>query len=308
MMQPTVSICIPTFVRPSFLKRLLDSIHIQTFTDFEVVISDDSPDSSVFDLVKQLSYRFCIRYHKNSHSLGTPKNWAQAMQLASGKWIKLMHDDDWFTDQYSLERYITSISLDIDVIFSGYAVYNESSQTSVQKTIHSNQFCVLQRHPYRLFAENKLGPPSVVLFRREMLERYDDNLKWLVDLEAYIRMLKHYNCRYITHPLITMGVSPSQVTQSCLLNPYVEIPEILYFYSKHGDDSMKTWLVYDVWWRLIRNLSIRSIDQFMKYSNGQFAPNFILRIIKLQSRIPLAVLRIGFFSKLIMLFSFHFNR
>ena len=39
-----ISICIPAYKHPDFLKRLLDSISIQSFRDFEVIISDDSPD------------------------------------------------------------------------------------------------------------------------------------------------------------------------------------------------------------------------------------------------------------------------
>jgi len=286
----------------------LDSIRIQTFTDFEVVISDDSADASVYHLVHQLPYPFSVRYYRNEQALGTPRNWAQAIELASGKWIKLMHDDDWFTDQYSLARFIASISVGTDVLFSGYRVFDEASKVITDKTLNLTQFKELQRNPYRLFAENKIGPPSVVLFSSHMLDRYDVNLKWLVDLEAYIRMIKSYSCRYISYPLITMGTSDSQVTKSCRLNPAVEIPEVLYFYNKHGSSSTQTWIVYDAWWRLIRNLSIRSVDQFVKYSNGQIVPDFILRIIKLQSHIPLSMLRRGLISKFAMLFSFCFNR
>ncbi|MBM3914869.1 MAG: glycosyltransferase family 2 protein [Sphingomonadales bacterium] len=307
-MQPLLSICIPSFQRPLFLKRLLDSIRIQTFTDFEVIISDDSADDSVLNLLQQMSYPFCLRYHKNEQSLGTPRNWVRAIELASGKWIKLMHDDDWLTDQYSLEHFVASISVGTDVLFSGYRTFNEVSKTVTDKTLNLTQFKMLQRNPYRLFAENIIGPPSVVLFRSDMVERYDISLKWLVDLEAYIRMIRGYSCHYISHPLITMGISDSQVTQSCRLNPGVEIPEMLYFYNKHGKVSAQTWIVYDAWWRIIRNLSIRNLDQLVKYSNGQYVPNFILQIIKLQSLIPLSLLRQGLISKLVMLFSYYFNR
>ena len=44
---PFFSICIPAYKNTDYLKRLLDSISIQTFRDFEVIITDDSPDETV---------------------------------------------------------------------------------------------------------------------------------------------------------------------------------------------------------------------------------------------------------------------
>jgi GT2 family glycosyltransferase len=47
-----ISICIPAFKRTDFLKRLLDSIAVQTFRDYEVVLSDDSPGEEVRDFTR----------------------------------------------------------------------------------------------------------------------------------------------------------------------------------------------------------------------------------------------------------------
>ncbi len=63
-------------------------ILIQTYTDFEIVITDDSPDDSVADLVEKYQSRKDIRYYKNEKPLGTPENWNEAIRKANGKWIK----------------------------------------------------------------------------------------------------------------------------------------------------------------------------------------------------------------------------
>ena len=44
-----ISICIPAYKNTSFLKRLLESLLQQTYTHFEVILSDDSPDDTVKD-------------------------------------------------------------------------------------------------------------------------------------------------------------------------------------------------------------------------------------------------------------------
>ncbi|HEY4935407.1 MAG TPA: glycosyltransferase, partial [Puia sp.] len=59
---PFISICIPAYQRSGYLRRLLDSIEIQTFHRFEVIITDDSPGSELQDLVENHPLHPMIRY------------------------------------------------------------------------------------------------------------------------------------------------------------------------------------------------------------------------------------------------------
>ena len=93
---PFFSICIPVYKNVDYLKRLLETIFIQTFTDFEVVITDDSPDNVIFEFIQNYYPGKNIRYFKNKYALGTPENWNECIRKANGSWIKMMHDDDWF--------------------------------------------------------------------------------------------------------------------------------------------------------------------------------------------------------------------
>ncbi|HUZ60328.1 MAG TPA: glycosyltransferase, partial [Hanamia sp.] len=87
---PLISICIPAYKHVDYLKKLLDSVSIQTFKDFEVVITDDSPDDGVKQLLETFPTTNNIRYYKNSKALGTPENWNEAIRKSEGTWIKLM--------------------------------------------------------------------------------------------------------------------------------------------------------------------------------------------------------------------------
>lgn len=307
-MTPLISICIPTYERPDYLKRLLDSIAKQTFRDFEVIITDDSSSDGVEELLFGSNYKFPLSYQRNPRPLGTPRNWMEGIKLASGHWIKIMHDDDWFTDRYSLENFAAQIDEGADVLFSGYHAYEEAKDRTVNKTIRQSVFQAIRKDPYRLFANNLIGPPSVVLFRRSMQELYDPQLKWLVDLEAYVRMMKRYTSRYIALPLVTMSYNTTQVTNECFRNPAVEIPEALYYYRKHGVATFRSWISYDGWWRLIRNLSIRTESEIREYAGKEKVPAFLMGIIRFQQRISPRLLRKGLFSKLLMTISYYVNQ
>lgn len=94
---PKVSICIPTYKRPDLLKVAVDSCLAQTFQDFEIVISDDSPDTRTEEMVRDISAKQPIRYVRNTPGLGQAKNVNQLFSLAQGKFLTLLHDDDFLT-------------------------------------------------------------------------------------------------------------------------------------------------------------------------------------------------------------------
>src|ERR1700709_1959716 len=100
-----ISICIPAYKNAPFMQRLLDSIAMQSFTDFEVVVTDDSPGTEVQEVCRQYENKFPLLYQKNPTALGTPENWNEGISKASGQWIKLMHHDDWFASSNSLQQF-----------------------------------------------------------------------------------------------------------------------------------------------------------------------------------------------------------
>lgn len=305
---PNISICIPAYKRVNSLKRLLLSIDCQKYKNFEVVITDDSgEDKAVENFINSSFFSFKLFFYKNPIPLGSPKNWLESISKANGSWIKIMHDDDYFVDSSSLELFASKISSDVDCIFAGYfAVYDDRSVDN--KTITTSQFNSIFKTPIKLFAGNVIGPPSVMMFRKGLRETFDPRLKWIVDWEYYIRLADHYKLLYITLPLVNVGYSESQITNSCFLNPNVEILETLIFTEKHSERIFHSIWSYDAWWRLLRNLKIRHIDQFLSFSGGLPVNRNILRMIQFQSLFPLILLNLGFFSKLLMLISFLFNK
>jgi len=87
---PLISICIPAYQRTEYLRRLLDSIEMQTFRRFEVIITDDSPGTELQNLVENHPLQSMIRYYKNQRTLGTPENW-NALQIHQGQKKNSMH-------------------------------------------------------------------------------------------------------------------------------------------------------------------------------------------------------------------------
>jgi len=219
-----------------------------------------------------------------------------------------MHDDDFFSTPDSLGEFANAITTNTHIIFSGYNAFYEENGNFINKTISQSIFKKIRTQPFLLLANNKIGNPSVVMFRNKGEHWYNSTLKWLVDLEAYIRMLQNNSCTYICKPLINISYNSTQVTNSCFRNPAIEIYEWLLVFQLYGLAATKPILVYDAWWRMIRNLGIQKEETLIMHARGLPIPDFIKKIIHLQRAIPRTLLTIGLVSKLAMSIAYVIHR
>jgi glycosyltransferase involved in cell wall biosynthesis len=90
---PLVSICTPTYNRPELLQRAVASCLAQTYTNFEVIVTDNSTN----DLSQKLAGKWTdprVRYYKNDGNIGPLASVNRGIALAGGKYIKVLMDDD----------------------------------------------------------------------------------------------------------------------------------------------------------------------------------------------------------------------
>jgi glycosyltransferase involved in cell wall biosynthesis len=307
---PFISICIPSYKRTDFLRRLLDSIAVQTFRDFEVVLTDDSPGQEVQDISRAYAEKFTLIYHRNQPALGTPENWNEGIRRASGQWIKLMHDDDWFAGPDSLQAFADAVNQHprASFFFSAYRNVMDGTQAVEDVYLNNFRFKKLKQNPVTLFSSNVIGPPSVTMHRNDKKIWYDRTIKWVVDIDFYIRYLQHHKPVYINKPLVHVGINAQQVTRVSFRQPEVEIPENFYLLDKAGTHHLKNILVYDAWWRLVRNLDIRNEAQVRREGYTGPIPAAVLKMMRAQRKISPNLLKKGVFSKMFMFASYLFNR
>jgi glycosyltransferase involved in cell wall biosynthesis len=303
MTVPTISICIPAYKRVDYLRRLLESILEQDYHDFEVVLTDDSPDTDVQDLIAQFAARLPILYYKNTTALGTPENWNEGIRRASGTWIKVMHDDDWFQGTDSLGKFASAAlaNPDVNFIFSAYTNVYEKDDKRSEVRLGAIQHGLLKRSLWYLLGANYVGNPSCTLFRNHKEIFFDPAFKWVVDFEFYIRYLNRYKgWYYIDSPLIYVGMNDTQVTNYTFGVVGVQVPENHQLLIKNGVAHLKEMVVYDYFWRLYRNLNITSEYQIREAGYTAVLPRPLSSMIRWQSRIPRFVLKNGLSSKLLM--------
>ena len=95
MAEPLVSVCIPTYNRAEFLEETIESVLAQTFTDYEIVISDNCSTDNTEEVVqKYVANGHNIRYQRSDETVVACSNINRSLLLAEGKYIKLLFSDD----------------------------------------------------------------------------------------------------------------------------------------------------------------------------------------------------------------------
>ncbi len=304
-----ISICIPAYKNIAFLERLLHSIAIQSFTDYEVIITDDSPDESVEQFILSYNFPKQIQFKKNIPALGTPENWNEAIKHARGKWIKLMHNDDWFAHEDALKTFYKATLAHPQCSFFFSAFQNVNYHTGNKEVVRCTLFdsFVLRLNPLHLFRRVYVGNPSCTLLRRDIDLFYDNRFKYVVDFEYYIRCIKKLKqYYYINEVILNIGFHDEQVTRQTFLVPSVQIPENLILLEKLGYGILRNLLVYDYYWRMIRNLKIKDVEEMETYYNNEIHP-LIKQIIASQAQLPMRVLKTGILSKSFMFLNYVFS-
>jgi glycosyltransferase involved in cell wall biosynthesis len=303
---PFFSICIPAYKNTDYLQRLLDSITIQTFRDFEVVVTDDSPDTTVADFINHYAADFPIRYFKNNPVLGTPENWNEGIRQAKGKWVKMMHDDDWFATADALQVFFDATIKHPDVLFFFAAFQNITQETGAIEKVFCSKWdlLLLKWSPLHLFKKVYVGNPSCTLVLRGARVYYDNEYKFVVDFEYYFRLIEIFNSyKYIDQLLISVGFNALQVTKYTFKVAAVQVPENLSLVNKLGTRILRNLLVYDYYWRMWRNLGVRGVADCRKFYDAPI-PKILVIMMQQQAMVPLHVLKIGVVSKVMMCVSY----
>jgi len=212
---PKVSIGMPVYNGAKYIRQTLDSIVGQTYTDFEVIISDNgSIDGTDVICCEYAQNDNRIRYYPNSQNRGAAWNFNRVFQLARGIYFKWAAHDDLLAPEM-IERCVHSLDSHPDAVVC-FPLTKAIDQSGNVLRAYPSKPGGKSSLPHERFYEFVCVPhPCVAVF-------------------GLIR----------THELAKtrlMGTFPSADRQLLgelsLLGQFYEIPEHLFFYRNHAEQS-----------------------------------------------------------------------
>ena len=216
--KPLVSVCIPTCQGAAFIHQAVESVLMQTFTDFELIIVDDTPvdgSGSVADSYSDPR----IRYLRNQQNPGVEGNWNRCLAEAQGRYFKLLPHDDLLAPD-CLEQQVAALEDDRDeqiaLVFSARTIIDAAGRSIMTRNYprcqggRINSQSVLQSCLRR--GTNLIGEPGGVLFRKLLADEtggFDACIGYVVDLDYWFRLLLRGDAFYLPEKLVSFRISGS---------------------------------------------------------------------------------------------------
>lgn len=214
---PLVSICIPSYNGAAFLPDTIDSVLQQSHRAVELwVVDDASPDATAEVVARFGDPR--IRFVRNPRNLGPQGNWNRCLELATGKYYKLLPQDDLLAPG-SLAEHVAileaDVAGDIALVFGSRLVIDHRGRGVFGRGPRLSRGCRLDgRKLVRRCVSagtNLIGEPGNGLMRRALALRiglYDTEHPYMVDLDYWFRALSFGDAYYTGKRSSSFRISP----------------------------------------------------------------------------------------------------
>ncbi|MGK7933874.1 MAG: glycosyltransferase family 2 protein [Microcystaceae cyanobacterium] len=282
---PLVSICIPAYNRPQWLKRALTSITAvdpQLCQEIEIIISDDSTDPICGKITQEILNKWQGKgqYIANSPRLGMAKNWNHSIQLASGKYIVVLHDDDYFVKNgvENLLNTLKSLTEKHPVLLFGVQVVNEKEKILKTQTVSETQYLSPKEALINLLSNSSFVRFPAIAIQRNIFEEVGYfNHKWgePTDIDMWIRLFSCYGvycvplitCAYTVHSqALTMGVF-NENTVTTLLGFFERVSSLNILSPSELKNCQRQFFHQFILagaFRMLRRGKLRDFDQVMQ--------------------------------------------
>jgi glycosyltransferase involved in cell wall biosynthesis len=133
---PKVSIIVPIYKAEKYLSHCVESILIQTYVDWELLLVDDgSPDRSGIICEEYAAKDTRIRvFHKENSGVSSARN--VGLDNAKGEWVMFVDADDWIEPQCIDTCLKAVVKEKLDMVQFNYRMIDEEGKFFMSKTIN----------------------------------------------------------------------------------------------------------------------------------------------------------------------------
>lgn len=195
-----ISVLMPVYNGEKYIKKAIESILNQSYTNFEfIIINDGSTDKSEQIIKSYNDYR--IRFINNAENKGLISTLNEGLKKATGKYIARMDQDD-ISLPYRFEKQYTYLEKNPDISLIGsFAELINANDKRIGIKECPIEYSLIKFH---LIYHNPFIHSSI-FFRREdiiKLGEYNKNYEHAEDYELYSRIIKKYKIANI--PIILL--------------------------------------------------------------------------------------------------------
>lgn len=287
MDNPIISVIVPVYNVEKYLSRCIDSILVQTFTNFELLLIDDGS--------KDNSGEICNRYaekdnrvrvfHKKNGGVSSARN--LGLLRSRGEWVCFIDSDDQIEYDYLLTYIETVNKYNVDCCITSYKfIYNNNVRG--EKYVEDGLYYKKDICDLIVYLRNKslFGIPWNKLFKLKIIK--DNNLSFDEDISSYedeifvMQYLKYVNSVALNSQrtyIYSINDKLSLSKKYIEINQHLKINDLLYNLGLSFSDK-KEYLNH-LTIEYVRHLEESIFRLYWKYSNFNHTKRLmILKIIR----------------------------
>lgn len=228
-MQPAVSVIMPTYNRADYLKKSIQSVLDQTFSDFEIIVINNYSTDDTLEVTKAFNDpRIKTINFKNEGIIAKSRN--QGILQSTGKYIAFLDDDDlWCSNKLELQIKYLECNPEFDLVYSRALIIDEHD---TQKGLLIDPNNVKSGQIFLDLLYENFIPILTVLIKKSVFDTVglfneDPLMRAAEDYELWLRISLKSNVGYIDKPLalyrmhsssVSMAINKPQLRQKTLQN------------------------------------------------------------------------------------------
>jgi glycosyltransferase involved in cell wall biosynthesis len=192
---PKISVVIPAFNAGPTLKRAIDSVLSQIFTDFEVIVCNDGSTDNSIQILESYGTRISV-ITQEKRGRGAARN--RCLERATGEFIALLDADDWWMAR-KLEVQVEAARRfpDCGVYYANSYIVNGNGM--IYRTMNGRWHVGHSGFIFPYLVRNNFVPTSTVLARTAAVKAagfFDETLPRCQDLEWFLRLASRVPFHY----------------------------------------------------------------------------------------------------------------
>lgn len=209
---PKVSVIIPTCNRAVLVERAIRSVLSQTYTDFEILVSDDASTDNTPQVIGSFTDPR-IRYTRYEKNRGVIEVRNDAVKNSTGSYIAFLDDDDeWLPTKLEKQLSLLDDSPDnLGLVYTGVYSIDTLSGRIVKITIHHYKGNVLND----ILLQNFVTTSSVIVKKQcfQKVGLFDREFISASDNDMWIRIAEQFEFDYVGEPLINYYHTPISISR-----------------------------------------------------------------------------------------------
>jgi len=276
---PCISIILTTYNHEKYIDKAIDSILNQTFTDYEILIGDDSHDDKTWNIIK----RYCksnpdkiqARHHEENKWI--IRNMEFLIKNTKWNYIAVLEWDDYRDNEYLSKKmeifskkHVALVYNDLNFIDWKWKIIQKGVLKNLRKIKNLykeekfNLSTVLLSHTFPYHSR------STIMFKKEVLKKIDLKIPWLSpysiisDYNFFLMVWSNYPIYGTENELTFYRIHENNTSKNSNLDLISELYQLAKFYKNKSLISEETFkniatrrlLLLIIWYiRIMTNIS-----------------------------------------------------